>query len=157
MSAHETTRPSTPVRHTDQDRAHDTGTVAVSAPGKDRPPVPAPLLDPWLAFLSAGMAASAAGYVLASAPTFRDAFRSMGVELPWITTVVLAHPVLVPLALLALAAGLLVLGGVRRVPSPDRDVLGFTRVLAAAVGALACGCIAANALGFQTLHKALQN
>ncbi len=117
---------------------------------------PAPLLDPWLAFVGAGMAAAAAGYVAASASTFRDVFSSMGVELPWITAVVLENPTAIPAALVTAGAALLALGGVRRATPAGVDVLGVTRLLAAGVGATALGCVAANALVFHALQKALQ-
>lgn len=153
MATHEAARPA----RRDGEAARRGDDLTDVGAGKVVRPATAPLLDPWLAFVSAGVAASAAGYVATTADTFLGAFRSYGVELPWVTAFVLENASLVPLALIGAAALLLVLGAVRRAPSPHVDVRAATRLLAALVGAAACGCIAANALVFATIQKALQN
>ena len=161
MTDQDTTRRDAPrgaARAPALDDALGTGVEASVMAEKGAAPAPsAPLLDPWLAFVSAGMAASAAGYVFMTASTFLDMFASFGVELPWITSVVVEHPTGVPAALLAASGAVLLLGGLRRSPSKHLDVRAGTRLLAALVGAAACGCIAANALVFLTIQKALQD
>lgn len=153
MSTHEAARPA---RHDGEPARLDDDLTADTVRAKEflGPPA-APLLDPWLAFVSAGVAASAAGYVATSANTFRDVFRSVGAELPLATALVLENASLVPLTLVAAATLLLVLGGVRRATPRLLDVLAGTRLLAVLVAAAGCGCIAANVVVFHELQKSL--
>lgn len=153
MTSHEAARPAG--READATRPAEDDVSEAVTPGKVPPLEPAPLLDPWLAFVSAGVAASAAGYVATTAATFSEVFRSMGIESPGVTALVLNNPSLVPLALVGAAAVLLALGGVRRATSRPLDVLAGTRLLAVLVAAAGFGCIAANVLVFHELQKSL--
>lgn len=129
--------------------------------GGDKP-APAPALTPavpaWLAFPSAGICSAAAGYLLMTVGTFRDVYASMGVELPWITHVVMSGPLLIPAALLATAVALLGLGAWRRAATPLWQTAGgVARGAALVAGGAGCLCIMANAVVFDSLQKALQH
>ncbi len=137
--------------------ARDGGAALADPPGREAAPGLGLERDEERARARRGRGARPGPYVFMTAATFLGMFASLGVELPWITSVVLEHPTGVPAALLAASWLVLVLGGVRRPPSPHVDVRAATRLLAALVGAAACGCIAANALVFATIHRALQN
>jgi hypothetical protein len=74
---------------------------------------PAPLLAPWLAFLCAGVCSSMAGYLACTIGAWTEAYQAEGVELPWVTQVVVDAGRLLPLGLVLLAGGILALATLR--------------------------------------------
>jgi hypothetical protein len=146
-----TTKERTPERRR-EDAAVEVGEKA--AP----PPAIAPAVPAWLAFLSAGICGSAAGYLLMTVDTFRSTYDTLGFELPWITRVVMQAPLLLPAGLVVTGAGLLGLGAWRRPLTRAWEAVGeLSRVGALLAGGAGCAFITANALVFQTLSKALQH
>jgi type II secretory pathway component PulF len=117
----------------------------------------APLVHPALAFLTAGACSAAAGYLSTTAERFRAAFETMGVELPWITQVVMDNTIALPIALLLISAAILGLAGRPIARSELTDALRKALQAAAVlVGVAAGGLVWANVLAFETLQRALQ-
>lgn len=103
---------------------------------------PAPLLKPWLAFVAAGACGVVAGDLAVSVPTWTAIYSELGVELPWITQVVVDGGLAVPGALVGAAIGLLAMGGVRAERRP------WTARASEAGGLVACGALVGAALLF---------
>lgn len=111
--------------------------MKLAAPPVSLAPGPRPLLAPWLAFTAAGLLGLAAGHHAAVLRPWTRALESMGVELPWLSTVVIDLGWLFPAGLLATSAGLLVAGGVRA--GDGRWVHGARTALAGAAVVVAAG------------------
>lgn len=132
--------------------------AAIPAQKPAAPTAPSPVLPPAGAFVTAGVCSAATGYLATTGAAFREMYASLGVELPWMTSLVMEQRVALLVGLLVCAAGLLGLGALRLPPSGAART---ARTLASAAAVAACGlaalCIGANVLVFVTIQKALQD
>ncbi len=77
-------------------------------------PLPAvSLLPPWLSFLCAGLCSSVAGYLVTTVPTWLRVYAGVGVELPYVTQLVVDAPIVLPVTLVLVAGALLAGGAIR--------------------------------------------
>lgn len=120
---------------------------------------PAPsvsLLPPWLAFLCAGLCSSVAGYLATTVSSWLQVYAGVGVELPYVTQLVVDGQVLLPVALV-LVAGLLLVGGALRSADPRMQAARPVACLAAIGAALCSGLFFWSlVLAFIDVQRSLQ-